>query len=192
MNDINCRSKQHDQEAERLLIKKAKKNKKYFGELYKKYKEKIYHYILKKVSKEEIAQDLTSVTFEKALKKLDYFQWEGISFGSWLYKIARNSVYDHFRLSKADRKEKFEQKNIPEDSMAMELKILHDEQELELFQKISQFKQKDQYLLYYKYFVGMRNKQIAKETGLSVSNVATRLFRIRKKLRKLLDGDADE
>lgn len=184
MNRYNC--SQNIQNNEKLLIKKAKKDPKYFAEIYNDYKPQIFSYILKKVNKRDIAQDLTSITFEKALKKLDYFQWEGVSFGSWLFRIARNTVYDHFRMSKRERKVEFEDNNFEEESIGMAAEILHDQKELELFKKISEFDKKDQYLLYYKYFVGMKNKQIAKKTGLSVSNVGTRLFRIREKLRKLL------
>ncbi len=183
--------KQQQIKEERLLIKKAKKDKKYFGKLYENYKDKIFGYILKKVSVRDVAEDLTSVTFEKALKKLDYFQWQGISFGSWLFKIARNTVYDHFRVSKEDRKFKLDDRENEEKIRTIEAQILHDEKELDLFRAISQFDKEDQYLLYYKYFVGLQNKQIAEKTGLSDSNVATKLFRLRKKLRKIL-GNGDE
>lgn len=188
MNKKNCQPNE-----ERLLVKRAKKNNKHFGKLYTKYKDKIFGYILKKVNSPDVAEDLTSVTFEKALKNINHFQWQGISFGSWLFKIARNTVYDHFRVSKEDRKYTLDDReNNEEDKRSLEAQILHDEKELDLFRAISQFDKEDQYLLYYKYFVGLQNTQIADKTGLSDGNVATKLFRLRKKLRKILGEEYGE
>lgn len=170
---------------ERLLVKKAKRNKKDFDALYKKYSPKIGSFVLKKVNNEVIAADLTSKVFEKALNSLDSYQWQGVSFGSWLYRIARNTVYDYYRTNKANKRENLEEEIIesgydPDDA------LLRDERELELYKVISQLNRKDQYLLYYKYFDELDNKEIAQKVGLTEQNVATRLHRIRKRMEKLL------
>ncbi|KKW00944.1 MAG: hypothetical protein A2898_02170 [Candidatus Kerfeldbacteria bacterium RIFCSPLOWO2_01_FULL_48_11] len=69
-----------------------------FGELYDAYIEKIYSFIFYRTSHRETAEDLTSVTFTKALEHISTFR--GGSFSSWLYRIARNTVTDHYRTSK--------------------------------------------------------------------------------------------
>ncbi len=170
---------------EKLLVKKAKRNKKEFAALYEKYNGKINSFILKKINNVSLAADLTSKVFEKALKSLDSFQWQGVSFGSWLYKIARNTVYDYFRTNKANQRESLDEEMI-ESVYDPDENVLRDEKELELYDVISRLNKKDQYLLYYKYFDELGNKVIAEKMGMSEQNVATKLHRIRKKMEKLL------
>ncbi len=71
-----------------------------FGLLYDKYVRKIYDYIYFKTHHREIAEDLCSKTFIKCLEKLGTYQAEKGSFSSWLYRIATNTVIDHYRTQK--------------------------------------------------------------------------------------------
>ncbi|MDD5749330.1 MAG: sigma-70 family RNA polymerase sigma factor [Patescibacteria group bacterium] len=68
-----------------------------FGQIYDLYFEKIYRFIYYKVSHRESAEDLTSLTFTKALQNLKKFNTDQGLFSAWLYKIARNSIIDHYR-----------------------------------------------------------------------------------------------
>ena len=69
-----------------------------FGELYDAYVRKLYDFIYYKTSRKEIAEDLTSVVFMKALQNIDkYKKTETGSFAGWLYSIARNTIIDHYR-----------------------------------------------------------------------------------------------
>ncbi len=83
---------------EKEYIALAQKNPKHFDSLYKLYHDKIYRYILSKVNRETaVAEDLTSVTFEKALKNIGRFRWQGIPFSAWIYRIANNTIIDYYR-----------------------------------------------------------------------------------------------
>lgn len=69
-----------------------------FGALYDAYARKLYDFIYYKTSRKEVAEDLTSVVFMKALQNIEkYSKTETGSFGGWLYSIARNTVIDHYR-----------------------------------------------------------------------------------------------
>ncbi len=68
-----------------------------FGSLYDYYLPKIYRFVLLKVSHREEAEDLTHLAFLRAWENIDDYVFEGFSFGSWLYRIARNLVIDHYR-----------------------------------------------------------------------------------------------
>ncbi|MCD6550128.1 sigma-70 family RNA polymerase sigma factor, partial [bacterium] len=85
---------------EKDLIKKAQKEPEAFGKFYDKYYPQIFGYILKRVVDLEIAQDITSETFFKALKNLWKFRWKNISFCAWLYRIANNEIANYFRKNK--------------------------------------------------------------------------------------------
>lgn len=68
-----------------------------FGQLYDRYVELIYRYISYRVAAPVVAEDLTSETFLRALRKLGSFTWQGRDFGAWLVTIARNLVADHYK-----------------------------------------------------------------------------------------------
>ncbi|MEV5893049.1 sigma-70 family RNA polymerase sigma factor [Nonomuraea fuscirosea] len=68
-----------------------------FGTLYDRYVDLVYRYIYFRVGSHPLAEDLTSETFLRALRRIGDFTWQGRDFGAWLVTIARNLVTDHFK-----------------------------------------------------------------------------------------------
>ncbi|MGN9843797.1 sigma-70 family RNA polymerase sigma factor [Nonomuraea sp. H19] len=68
-----------------------------FGTLYDRYVDLVYRYIYFRVGSHQLAEDLTSETFLRALRRISDFTWQGRDFGAWLVTIARNLVADHFK-----------------------------------------------------------------------------------------------
>jgi RNA polymerase sigma-70 factor, ECF subfamily len=68
-----------------------------FGELYDRYVDVVYRYIYYRVSNAPLAEDLTSETFIRALRRISSYTWQGRDFGAWLVTIARNLIADHFK-----------------------------------------------------------------------------------------------
>ena len=68
-----------------------------FGELYDRYVDVVYRYIYYRVSNVPLAEDLTSETFIRALRRITSYTWQGRDFGAWLVTIARNLIADHFK-----------------------------------------------------------------------------------------------
>lgn len=85
---------------EKELVKKAKKDPIAFGRLYDENYSKIFGYILKRTANVEVAQDITSETFLKAMKNIWKFRWQNVSFSCWLYRIASNEIANYFRKKK--------------------------------------------------------------------------------------------
>lgn len=83
---------------EQQLVSKAKQDLNEFDPLYQHYLPKIYRYLSFKTSDASVAEDLTAQTFCEALENLQSYEWKGISFGAWLYRIAYNLLMDHYRL----------------------------------------------------------------------------------------------
>ncbi|WP_084956016.1 sigma-70 family RNA polymerase sigma factor [Thermoactinospora rubra] len=71
-----------------------------FGTLYDRYLDLVYRYIYFRVGSHPLAEDLTSETFLRALRRIADFTWQGRDFGAWLVTIARNLVTDHFKSSR--------------------------------------------------------------------------------------------
>ena len=88
---------------EYAILEKAKKNPNAFGELYEKYFDRIFHFIYRQMEDEDVAADLTSQTFLSVLKHLDRYQFRGVPFSAWLYKIASNEVNKYYRKRKHDK-----------------------------------------------------------------------------------------
>ena len=71
-----------------------------FAVLYEQFMPKVYRYISFRIRDENMAQDLTSTVFEKALTKFSGFNPQKASFSTWIFTIARNTVIDHYRTYK--------------------------------------------------------------------------------------------
>lgn len=67
------------------------------GELYDRYHESIYRFILIRVGHQPLAEDLTGEVFFRMLDGLPRYRMIGIPFNAWLYRIARNLLTDHYR-----------------------------------------------------------------------------------------------
>lgn len=171
---------------EKRLIEKSRKDKKEFAPIYAHYKDHIHNFFKYRVSNRETAEELTSTTFEKALKSLDNFQWQGISFSAWLYRIARNTLIDHYR--KKERRDKTSSLEIVSDIASKEAtpeeKVETMFAEEKLYEVIKLLPSREQEIIYLKFFDGYTNKVIAEITELSETNVGTIIYRTIRKLRE--------
>jgi RNA polymerase sigma-70 factor (ECF subfamily) len=84
---------------ERLLIEAAQKNPARFAELYENNFERVYAYVVRRVGDRTETEDLTSEVFHHALANLQRFEWRGIPFAAWLYRIAANLISDRWQRS---------------------------------------------------------------------------------------------
>ncbi|MDZ4230055.1 MAG: sigma-70 family RNA polymerase sigma factor [Candidatus Veblenbacteria bacterium] len=71
-----------------------------FTFLYEQHVARVYRFVYFKTWHRETAEDLTSVTFMKALEKIGSYAADKGNFSSWLYRIAQNTVIDHYRATK--------------------------------------------------------------------------------------------
>jgi RNA polymerase sigma-70 factor (ECF subfamily) len=71
-----------------------------FGQLYDRYVDTVYRYLYYRVGNRQLAEDLTSETFLRALRRIGSVTWQGRDLGAWLVTIARNLTADHFKSSR--------------------------------------------------------------------------------------------
>ncbi len=100
-----------DLDREKYLVLQAKIDASAFGELYDEYYGKIFSYVLKRTADVVASQDITSEVFLKALDNIKLFEWRGIHFSAWLYRIADNEIKNcHMRNNRLIRlKEELEE-----------------------------------------------------------------------------------
>lgn len=174
---------------EKELVKLIKKDKAYFGKVYEQYYRLILNYLKKRMHSYAQSEDLASEVFEKAYRAIDDFRWQGISLSAWIFRIARNLLTDYYRkvgkgandISLTEIEDLFE-----DEEVSLFVEYARSEEDLALYDALREFNELDQHLIYYKFFEDLSNKEIATITGLAESNVGTRLYRIRRKLKHLL------
>ncbi|CAN5464597.1 RNA polymerase sigma factor [soil metagenome] len=88
---------------ENEIVERSKRDPKAFGELYEKYFDRIYYYLLRQVENEDTAGDLCSQTFVNVLNHLSKYEFRGLPFSAWVYKIAANEVNKFYRRNKGKK-----------------------------------------------------------------------------------------
>lgn len=68
-----------------------------YAELYDRYVDVVYRYLHYRTGSRSLAEDLTSETFLRALRRLDSFVWQDRDIAAWFLAIARNLVLDHYK-----------------------------------------------------------------------------------------------
>ncbi len=71
-----------------------------FGQLYDRYVDSVFRYVLFRVGDRSLAEDVTSETFLRAFRRLGSLSYQGRDVGAWFVTIARNIVLDHVKSSR--------------------------------------------------------------------------------------------
>jgi len=183
------------------LVEQAKNDRFAFGELFDRYYNDIYKYILHRTANIELAQDLTSDTFIKVMKKLWTFRWRKVPFSAWLFKIASNEVNGYYRKYKSYKKVSLENLNdninidtvsenfqIQKELKEAEAKLEENIMFLELHKAIASLKNKYQEVITLRFFENKKIKEIAEISGKSEGTVKSLVHRAVKQLHSKLSS----
>ncbi|MFA5991353.1 MAG: sigma-70 family RNA polymerase sigma factor [Candidatus Doudnabacteria bacterium] len=80
-----------------LIAKSAQGDQEAFGQLYDCFAQRIFRYVRVKIQNREEAQDVVQEVFTKTYLGLKHLNLENLNFTAWLYKVASNTINDHFR-----------------------------------------------------------------------------------------------
>lgn len=168
---------------EQSLIEEASRDPQVFSALYDRYIEQIYRYSLRRTGDRSLAEDVTSATFEKALRHLQSHGWKGNSYRAWLYLLASQQVIEHHRrnqryIALSDNKEAdIDVEEVAENSL----------QWAQIAQAMSELSQNDQEIITMRLIERLSNTETAEFLRCSPENVSVRLYRALGRLRKILD-----
>lgn len=167
------------------LIALAKKDPSRFDVLYTRYFQQIFMYALKRVETEEIAADITSQVFLKALLGINKFNSIGLPFSSWLYRIARNEIYDQYSRKKINIVVSIESQGIWDI-----ITEIADEQIKEDFTKLNAairlLPEEDIELIELRYFEKRPFREIGEVLNITENNAKVRTYRVLDKLKNLI------
>jgi RNA polymerase sigma-70 factor (ECF subfamily) len=168
---------------ERLLVEAAQKDPARFADLYEIHFERVYAYIVRRVRDRDTAEDLVSEVFHKALENLPRYEWRGVPFSAWLFRIAGNAITDRSKRG-AREQLSFEE---PPDSMA-EATLEETEDRARLFFLVNRLPA-DQRRVIVQRFVEQRSiREIAEQLGRSQGAIKQLQFRALEKLRAQMEG----
>jgi len=185
-------------EEEKLLIEQAKENKEAFAKLYETYFQRIYNYILHRTSDIDLTEDLTSQVFMKVLDNIHKFEWRGLPFSAWLYRIASNEIMTYYRQNKHVSNTNFEELEFiiadegdsPLDMVKSAEKRAEERMKYSAIRNtLDKLKPKYAEIIVLKYFEKKENDEIAMILNTSEGNIRIRLHRAIKKIKKLLIND---
>lgn len=85
-------------ESEAALIREIQQgSSQSFGQLYERYADRVYRYLVFRMHDATEAEDLTAETFIKAFQNIRRYRIEQTPFAAWLFRIAHNVMIDHWR-----------------------------------------------------------------------------------------------
>lgn len=87
----------------RLIASAQQGDRAAFSQLYERHVQAIYRYVALRVNDERLAEDITADVFVRALEGIEKFEYRGVPFSAWLYRIARDRVVDHYRRQSRHR-----------------------------------------------------------------------------------------
>lgn len=154
-----------------------------FATLYDRYVARIYAYALRQTGDMVLAQDVTSATFEKALRHLRRKGWQSGSFLAWLYRIARNETVHQYR--KGDRMVDLSDRLSVTGEQESILEADQDKHHLrEAFSRLSAH---DQEVLNLRFFEALSSSEVAEVLGYTLPNLYLQVHRALQRLRKELE-----
>lgn len=170
---------------ELVIIEAAKLNPEKFAPLYDKYYKQIFNYVYQRMESKDTAFDITGQVFLKALTNLQKYQFKGVPFASWLYRIAHNEVMQLFRTQKDKR---------AINADIGDLRFICEENEEPFFEEyipaikklIQELNSDDLQMVELRFFEKRPFKEIAEILDITEVNAKVRMYRIIEKLKKSL------
>lgn len=151
--------------------------------IYEKHYSRVYNYFYYRLLNKEVTEDLTSEVFLKVIKKYHTYDKKKASIGTWINKIAENTLIDYYRAKKQELNIEDYEKYLMEDFEAQRKKLTDETNKL-VYEMLATLSDQERELLYLKFYLEKSNKEIARILHLKTSTVSSRVFWIMKKLRK--------
>ena len=166
-----------------------------FGILVKRYEKQIVNYIFRMIGDYQDALELSQEVFLKAYLALKTYKSE-YSFSTWLYKIAKNRTIDFIRKKKLNtvsiegQGDENSLKPQYEDSGLKPDEIFERKRRAQVVGKAVEklpLEYREVIIMYH--IDGLKYEEIAEILGLPIGTVKNRIFRARKILKEILEGE---
>lgn len=188
-------------QTEQKLIKRIKKkqDKEAANTLISYYYKEIYAYVYRQTGNEELAKDLTQDIFIQILQKIAMFDHKKASFRTWIYRIASNKIYDHYRSKTHRLSLKREPIDMTDDNMELQNSnlglaikdlselIVNKELIEDIMEIVSLYKQEWQEIFYMKCFEERTFQDISQTLNISENTVKSRFYKMIRQIKSEVD-----
>ena len=148
-------------------------------EIYQKYAQTVYRFILSKTQDADVAEELTQETFYQAIRSIDRYD-ESCKITTWLCGIAKNVLLTYIR--KHPVHDDIEELAIPLDSA--EKDAMQAAERVELFKKLHDVEEPYKEVIYLRVFGGLSFREIGEIHQKSENWARVTFYRGKEKLRK--------
>ncbi len=170
------------------MVMRAKKDISAFDALYEEYMPRIFRFVKLRVQQRDVAEEIVSNVFFKAMSKINLFRWQSIPFSAWLYRIAISEISNYFRKEKKIKKIEdvyIREESIPKsETNNFSLSFIH--------KYINELSQKDQDLITLRFFEKKSFAEISAILGKKENTLRVNIHRALKKLENLIPQEVLE
>src|SRR5579859_4420684 len=169
-------------EEERLEILAAQRDRSAFAPLYERYVDQIHAYVYTLTHDMEQADDMTAATFARAMEELPRFEWRGVPYSAWLYRVAANLV------ARSRRRPVWIEltPQLPSDMESPEEAAERDDRAAEVRAAVATLPDDQRQAVLLRFGGELRNREIAEIMGRSEGAVKLLTFRALTTLRRRL------
>lgn len=171
---------------EAQLIEAAKRNPQQFAALYDKYYSQIMKFVYQRVATKQDAFDVTQQVFIQAMLSLGKYEFRGLPFSSWLYRIAINELNKAFRNNEKQRGINLEEKHLIDIAAEMNT-ATQDENEQAVLNALTTLEEGDYQLIEMRFFEKRAFKEIAEILNITEATAKMRIYRILEKLKPVVE-----
>jgi RNA polymerase sigma-70 factor (ECF subfamily) len=168
-----------------------------FGELVRRYQDRLYHCVYRLVDNAEDAQDIVQDAFLNAYQSLDRFKGDS-QFFTWLYRIAFNTSISLKRkqrvaltLQSGHDRGTTDEPLDPSESSRPEYALEKAEEERRIQQALNRLSIEHRTVLILKDIEGQKYQTMAEILQVPIGTIRSRLHRARMELRRLLQGEEE-
>ena len=166
---------------ERTLIEAAQADPGRFVDLYERHFDRVYAYVIRRTGRRDEAEDITSEVFERALTNLPRFEWRGVPFVAWLYRIAANALADRRKQTERDALEPLP--DIPDERESKEI-----ERRAMLYQLVGRLPEGQRQVIEMRFIAQKSIREIAVALERSEGAIKQLQLRALENLRKSMEG----
>ena len=178
---------------EELAIK-ARNDRDAFAVLYRRHVRAVYAYAFRATGSPHIAEEVTSATFEKALRAMPRFEWRGGGFRAWLLRIAASEIVSWYRRQSRDGRPRGQlalRDLAGSDRSATESSIDLAADSAVIRASLATLPPRYHEAISLRFLAGLSSQEAARAMGCSAANFAVTLHRALGALRQRIGGDLD-
>jgi RNA polymerase sigma-70 factor (ECF subfamily) len=172
-------------EQELKQVEAAKADPARFGVLYDKYYKPIFVFIYRRTEDEELTADLASIVFMKAMINIKKYEFKGVPFSAWLFRIAFNEINMYFRKNNAERVVSLEKADISTIIDDIE-KDDSEENQRVIMSALSHLPEDAVQLIELRFFEKRSFSEVGDILGITENNAKVKVYRILDKLKGLI------